>query len=478
MKKQLLTASLVLGVIATQSTVANAATPTCDGKKATIVSGASSIRGTNHRDVIVVTGSGAHTVNARGGNDIICGSAGVDTINGGSGKDKIFGFGGNDVINGGSGADVISGGDGDDVESGNSGNDTITGDAQDDTLSGGTGADVLSGGAGADAINGDSGDDTLEGGDGDDSLEGGTGSDDLDGNDGVDTVAGGSGADVNHVSAADFNQDGADVADTTSDDSEHVAPTAEELALFDTLRTAADYLAAGITAGDVTGTGTQATLPSAPSVTTVVAPVAPAADAIKHVSWDATVAPVQGCIDGTVDPAGLVLFKVRLAPRPGHDARQHGDKKILNSDGVRRVTAGACADINNPSDTVPTAIDSALSTASSSLNAAIIAGSVVGTGDVTSAAAAANASETTVLTYLNSTVTEISWNVRAGNRHTHASYCISAVDNSGITPVYFHYDGKVEIANNSSGVTSTEGHSRPGLCGSGEGGHGNSGGNH
>jgi len=478
MKKQLLTASLVLGVIATQSTVAQAAAATCDRKTATIVSSASTIRGTNHRDVIVVTGTGTHTINARGGNDIICGSSGVDTINGGSGKDKIFGFAGNDILNGGSGADTISGGDGDDVESGNSGNDTVTGEADDDTLSGGTGADVLSGGAGADVLSGDTGNDTLTGGDGDDSLEGGTGADDLDGNDGVDTVSGGAGADVNHISAADFNQDQTDTTDTSSDDSEHVAPTAEELVLFDTLRNAANYLAAGIAIGDVTGTGTQTTLPSAPNVTDLAAPLSPEVDAIKHVSWDQTVTPAQGCIDGTVDPAGLAMFKVRLAPRAGHDAHQHGDKQYLNTDGVRRVTAGACSDMNNPSEVIPSTVDTALTAASDLLSAAIIAGTVVDFGDVTSATTAANASETAVVGYLNDTVTEISWNVRVGERHTHASYCISAVDNSGVTPAYFHYDGRVDIANNPSGVTSTQGHSRAGLCGSGEGGHGNSGHDH
>lgn len=54
--------------------------PTCMGKTATIVSGASRIKGTAGSDVIVITGRGTHAVWAGAGRDLVCGSSGYDTI--------------------------------------------------------------------------------------------------------------------------------------------------------------------------------------------------------------------------------------------------------------------------------------------------------------------------------------------------------------------------------------------------------------
>ena len=119
--------------------VANAATQTCNGLKATIVSSAKQIRGTFFNDVIVVQGNGGSTVTSSSGNDVICGSNGADVIDGGAGNDTILGFNGNDNLVGGDGNDRLTGGEGNDSLSGGTGN---------DSLQGGTGTDNLNPGAG------------------------------------------------------------------------------------------------------------------------------------------------------------------------------------------------------------------------------------------------------------------------------------------------------------------------------------------
>ena len=109
----------------------------CHGKKATIVgpvSGSSVVNGTPHRDVIVLTRPA--TVNAKGGNDIVCGSSGNDVIHGGAGSDRIFGGGGDDILFGDAGNDVLEG---------DEGNDTLDGGAGHDSLNGGAGDDVSDG---------------------------------------------------------------------------------------------------------------------------------------------------------------------------------------------------------------------------------------------------------------------------------------------------------------------------------------------
>lgn len=80
--------SLVLGAAGP----AQAATPKCGGKTATIVGSndADSLIGTSGNDVIVGLG-GADYIEGGGGNDIICGGKGEDLITGGAGNDTIFG---------------------------------------------------------------------------------------------------------------------------------------------------------------------------------------------------------------------------------------------------------------------------------------------------------------------------------------------------------------------------------------------------
>ncbi len=102
--------------LATATSAGAAGVPTCAGHRATEVVTARSphvVRGTSHRDVIVVRAPG-HVILAGGGSDFVCGSNGHDTIFGGSGNDHLFGRGGNDRISGGTGNDDINGGSGND----------------------------------------------------------------------------------------------------------------------------------------------------------------------------------------------------------------------------------------------------------------------------------------------------------------------------------------------------------------------------
>jgi hypothetical protein len=103
--------TVALLAIPVVSSTAIAATPRCDGLRATIVgtSGPDTLRGTSRRDVIVSRG-GADKIFGRGGNDVICSGSGRDIIVAGAGKDRVFGGAGNDKLKGGAGWDVLDGG--------------------------------------------------------------------------------------------------------------------------------------------------------------------------------------------------------------------------------------------------------------------------------------------------------------------------------------------------------------------------------
>ena len=140
--------------------------------------------------------AGAVNANGNRGDDVITGTAAVNSLQGGAGNDTLNGEGGNDVLNGQAGNDTLFGG----VD-----NDTLIGAAGSDTLNGGDGDDTLIGafntgfgsqpGDGADILRGDGGNDIIRGGDGDDVLEGGDGNDNLRGDAGSDTMDGGAGED-------------------------------------------------------------------------------------------------------------------------------------------------------------------------------------------------------------------------------------------------------------------------------------------
>jgi Ca2+-binding RTX toxin-like protein len=130
----------MLGIPVAQA--ADAATPTCMGKRATIVgtAGKDILRGTKRADVIVAKG-GSDVIKGRGGNDLICAGGGNDEVTGGGGADKVLGGAGNDTITGGYGKDRLLGQGGDDLISGGAANDTINGGTGIDTCAqdGGTG---------------------------------------------------------------------------------------------------------------------------------------------------------------------------------------------------------------------------------------------------------------------------------------------------------------------------------------------------
>ena len=188
------------------------------------------------------------------GDDVICGTAGNDAIDGGAGDDIILAADGKDTITGGAGDDIIDGGTGEDTAdysssaagidadlgagsatgdgsdtlqgiedvTGSSHGDDLTGDGAAnvlkgadgvDDITGGDTADVLKGGKGADTISGGKGADTVEGDEKADTLDGGKGADDLEGGDGKDVGKGGSGSDSVHGGGADDTVKGGDGGD-------------------------------------------------------------------------------------------------------------------------------------------------------------------------------------------------------------------------------------------------------------------------
>jgi len=130
-------AAVFTGVGGAQAAKKNGAM--CANRTATIVSATSVIYGTEFNDVIVVIGSGNHTIQALGGDDIICGANSVDTVYGGHGNDRIDGRGGNDILNGDLGDDVIFGSNGNDSVSGGDGRDYLFGLNGDDSMTGDAG---------------------------------------------------------------------------------------------------------------------------------------------------------------------------------------------------------------------------------------------------------------------------------------------------------------------------------------------------
>lgn len=86
--------------------------------------------------------------NGTGGNELILGTSGNDTLSGGGGDDCILGGAGDDSLSGGGGNDVILGGPGNDSLRGNQGDDTLYGGEGDDALRGDGGYDRCFGGPG------------------------------------------------------------------------------------------------------------------------------------------------------------------------------------------------------------------------------------------------------------------------------------------------------------------------------------------
>jgi alpha-tubulin suppressor-like RCC1 family protein len=167
---------------------------TCDGQAVTVnLNLAQPATGGN--DVILGT-PGPETINGLGGHDRICGGGGVDVINGGPGNDRLFGQVGNDTLNGGPGNDRLDGGTQNDIGNGATGIDTFLGGEGNDTFNGGDQNDIAYGGNGNDRLNGQNHNDNLNGQNGVDILDGGAHNDRLNGGAQRDTCNGRTGADA------------------------------------------------------------------------------------------------------------------------------------------------------------------------------------------------------------------------------------------------------------------------------------------
>lgn len=236
----LVAAALVLlaaaGASLDLSAPATGATPTCEGRTATVVGtpGADVITGTSKPDVIVGL-AGDDTIDGQGGDDVVCGNDGADTLLGGGGNDHLYGgrdgYTRNaagyaltgDVLDGGPGDDVMDGGHDDRSSASIERADTwsyastdrgVTVDLSGRTTPGtgqatGAGQDTLvlsqrmavTGSAYADTIIGSSWPDRIDAGAGDDTVDARAGADIVlpdgpDGQPGDDVVSGGADADV------------------------------------------------------------------------------------------------------------------------------------------------------------------------------------------------------------------------------------------------------------------------------------------
>ncbi|MBR1942981.1 hypothetical protein IJ843_04530, partial [bacterium] len=171
--------------------------------------------GTEFKDSITCDDRGAK-VYANGGNDIIIGGAGKDTLYGGAGNDTIIGNGGNDMLYGEAGDDSITALSGNNYIDGGAGNDTITTGSGNDTVYGGSGNDMINVGSGNDYVDGSSGNDTIYGGSGQNTIYGGSGNDVIYGSEDseYDLLDGGSGDDTIYINAETSDVYGGDGDDT------------------------------------------------------------------------------------------------------------------------------------------------------------------------------------------------------------------------------------------------------------------------
>ncbi|KIC10403.1 type I secretion protein [Leisingera sp. ANG-M1] len=124
--------------------------------------------------VVINSSARAETVLAVGGDTVIRGRAGSDSLIGREGDDRLIGNLGRDTLTGGRGEDTLIGGRGNDLLMGGQDDDPYSGNGEDDLLRGVSGRDTLYGGDGNDRLFGGSGRDRLSGGDGSDVMTGGS----------------------------------------------------------------------------------------------------------------------------------------------------------------------------------------------------------------------------------------------------------------------------------------------------------------
>ncbi|MEM9063304.1 MAG: hypothetical protein AAGD13_22825, partial [Pseudomonadota bacterium] len=215
------------------------------------------IFGTDLRDDITQSTTGADSYFARAGNDLIVSSDGPDIISGGLGLDSIsyadspvsgpgdlgvvidlsFGFGqsghadgdilisvedvlgsaGQDVLFGDGKRNALAGGVGNDDIDGQGGDDFLSGDAGDDLVAGGDGDDLVFGGGGNDTLAGDADDDFISAGAGSDLIYAGSGNDTVNGGDGNDTVTLEEGDDIYLIASVDPELGGGSVGNDSVD---------------------------------------------------------------------------------------------------------------------------------------------------------------------------------------------------------------------------------------------------------------------
>ena len=125
-----------------------------------VVGGTIKLRRTNLGQFTFDAATERFQVNGLGGDDAVTANDGVGaftllSVDGGTGADTISASDGADLVQGGEGNDVLSGGGGDDRVVGDRGADTMNGGAGDDTL-------VWNNGDGSDVVNGDGGRDDVE----------------------------------------------------------------------------------------------------------------------------------------------------------------------------------------------------------------------------------------------------------------------------------------------------------------------------
>jgi hypothetical protein len=96
-----------------------------------------------------------------GGNSVITGTNGADTLIGTNGNNIMNGLAGNDAMNGCSGNDQMNGGANNDGMAGSAGNDNMHGNDGNDNVQGGPGNDVIAGDGGVNTLTGGQGNDVF-----------------------------------------------------------------------------------------------------------------------------------------------------------------------------------------------------------------------------------------------------------------------------------------------------------------------------
>ncbi len=169
-------------------------------------------------------------MNAGGGDDVVLGSAGDDSLVGGDGTNTLDYSGAGAPVtvdlagaraNGADiGSDTVSGFG---VVNTGTGADSVVGTGAAETLNGGAGGDTITGGGGADSIIGGAGNDSLSGGADSETIDGGVNNDTIVGSLGNDTLIGGDGRDgLNYTGSTaavtvDFANNAANGADIGTD---------------------------------------------------------------------------------------------------------------------------------------------------------------------------------------------------------------------------------------------------------------------